>query len=345
MKTLGVRLDNLGDVLLTGPALRALADGSDSLSLLAGPNGAAAGALLPGIDEVLTWRCPWIDPAPDPVDPDDVEGLVSRLAERRFDRAVVFTSFHQSALPTAVLLRLAGIPWVGAVSEDYPGALLDLRHHVPDGLHEVERALHLAAACGFGLPTGDQPRLRLRALPPCLPAGLHPGEYVVLHPGTSVPARAWPAGRWEELARLLARRGVRFVVTGGPEERALTARVAGASGGAGADLGGATSLVELAGVVGGAASAVAGNTGPAHLAAAVGTPVVSLFAPTVPARRWAPYGVPVVLLGDQDAPCRDSRATRCPLPGHPCLSTVGAEEVADALDRVRDLAQPCGNRG
>jgi len=79
---------------------------------------------------------------------------------------------------------------------------------------------------------------------------------------------------------------------------------------------------------------VVGNTGPAHLAAAVGTPVVSLFAPVVPAARWAPYGVPSVLLGDQDAPCRDSRAKLCPVPGHPCLDSVTAEDVVAAVDKL-----------
>jgi ADP-heptose:LPS heptosyltransferase len=63
----------------------------------------------------------------------------------------------------------------------------------------------------------------------------------------------------------------------------------------------------------------------------VGTPVVSLFAPTVPAVRWAPYGVPMVLLGNQDAPCRGSRATTCPVPGHPCLESVAPRDVAAAV--------------
>jgi ADP-heptose:LPS heptosyltransferase len=80
---------------------------------------------------------------------------------------------------------------------------------------------------------------------------------------------------------------------------------------------------------------VVGNTGPAHLAAAVGTPVVSLYAPTVPAVRWAPYAVPTVLLGDQEAVCRDTRVTRCPFPGHPCLTSVTPDEV---LRAVRSLA-------
>jgi ADP-heptose:LPS heptosyltransferase len=66
----------------------------------------------------------------------------------------------------------------------------------------------------------------------------------------------------------------------------------------------------------------------------VGTPVVSLFAPVVPAARWAPYGVPCVLLGDQNAACRDTRARECPVDGHPCLSEVTAQEVADAVEKL-----------
>jgi ADP-heptose:LPS heptosyltransferase len=62
--------------------------------------------------------------------------------------------------------------------------------------------------------------------------------------------------------------------------------------------------------------------------------VVSLFSPVVPAARWAPYGVPVVLLGDQHAPCRDTRARQCPVPGHPCLANVGPAEVVAAVDSL-----------
>jgi ADP-heptose:LPS heptosyltransferase len=100
------------------------------------------------------------------------------------------------------------------------------------------------------------------------------------------------------------------------------------------DLGGRTSLAELSGVLAGADAVVVGNTGPAHLAAAVGTPVVSLFAPVVPAARWAPYRVPSVLLGDQDAPCRLTRATVCPVPGHPCLDGVTGTDVVVAVEKL-----------
>jgi ADP-heptose:LPS heptosyltransferase len=334
-RTLTVRLDNAGDVLLAGPALRAVAAGSERVTLLAGPHGVAAGRLLPGVDEVLQWRCPWVDPDPPPADPDDVAAVVALLARRRFDRALVFGSFHQSPLPTALVLRLAGVGWVGAVSEDYPGSLLDLRHRVDDDLPEAERALSLALAAGFELPPGDDGRLAVHDPLPPVPDETPEPPYVVLHPGTSVPARAWPADRFAEAAALLLDAGHTVVVTGGPGERMLTASVSEPSGVV--DLGGRTDLAGLAAVLAGASAVVVGNTGPAHLAAAVDTPVVSLYAPTVPAARWAPYRVPTVLLGDQHAVCRDTRVTRCPYPGHPCLASVTPQDVVAA---VGELAGP-----
>jgi ADP-heptose:LPS heptosyltransferase len=246
---------------------------------------------------------------------------------------VISTSFHQSPLPLALVLRSAGVRRISAISVDYPGSLLDVRHLVDDDVPEPERALSLARAAGFDLPPGDDGRLAVRRpLPPVAP-GVLPGgaPYVVLHPGSAAPARAWPADSCAEAVEALVDAGHRVVVTGGPGERALTARVAGRRG---IDLGGATSLAEAAAVLDGAAAVVVGNTGPAHLAAAVGTPVVSLFSPVVPAVRWAPYGVPTVLLGDQSAPCAGSRARECPVPGHPCLTSVTAADVVAAVDKL-----------
>ncbi|KKK06885.1 haloacid dehalogenase [Micromonospora sp. HK10] len=323
-----VRSDSAGDVLVTGPGIRAVAAGAQRVVLLCGPTGRAAAELLPGVDELIEWRLPWIDGAPEPVDPADIRALTGRLAAVGADEAVVFTSFHQSPLPLALLLRLAGVPLISAISDDYPGSLLDVRHRVPAGVPEPERALSLAAAAGFALPAGDEPGLRIRAdctgPAPELPAG----DYVVVHPGSSVPARSCPPERCAQVVAALAADGHRVLVTGGPDERELTARVAAAGG---TDLGGTTDLAGLARIVAGARCLVVGNTGPAHLAAAVGTPVVSLFAPTVPFGQWGPYRVPTVRLGDAGAPCRDTRAAVCPVAGHPCLSGVDPAAVVAAV--------------
>ncbi|MBV9380217.1 MAG: glycosyltransferase family 9 protein, partial [Streptosporangiaceae bacterium] len=157
-----VRLDSAGDVLLAGPAVRAVAAGARRVVLLAGPRGRAAADLLPGVDEVLTWECPWVDLEPGPTRRDDVLAMADTIRSADASQAVILTSYHQSPLPTALLLRLAGVPHVTAASEDYPGSLLDVRHRLPEtGLHEVERMLSVAEAAGFA-PPADQ-RLRLRA--------------------------------------------------------------------------------------------------------------------------------------------------------------------------------------
>jgi ADP-heptose:LPS heptosyltransferase len=323
---LAVRLDNEGDVLLAGPALRALAAGADRVTLLCGPRGRQAAALLPGVDDLVVWRAPWIDHEPPPVERADVAAVIAQVAALEVDRALIFGSFHQSPLPTALLLRLAGVPWIGATSVDYPGSLLDLRHQISDDVHEVERSLGLVRAAGFDLPPGDDGALQV-----VRPHGDVPERpYVVMHPGASVPARAWEPERCGELVDALAAGGRRVVVTGAPGERGLTARVAGA---AGLDLGGRTTFAELADVLAAAEVVVVGNTGPAHLAAAVGTPVVSLYAPTVPAVRWRPWQVRHELL-HVEVPCAGCRARVCPVPEHPCLGGVSLEDVLAAVESL-----------
>ncbi|MEU7471144.1 glycosyltransferase family 9 protein [Streptomyces sp. NPDC044984] len=333
MKALVTRLDSFGDVLLAGPAVRAVAARAGTVTLLCGPHGAPAARLLPGVDEVLVWDSPWTGFQPPEVSRAEIDAVVDAVRAAGADSALILTSFHQSPLPTALILRLAGVRFIAADSEDHPGSLLDVRHHRAPHAHEAEAALDLAEAAGF--PRADDGRLRVLP-PPATGAltGFGDGEYVVVHPGASVPARAWSPDRCAQAVRELTAAGRRVVVTGGAGERDLTAYVAGDRA---VDLGGRTGAAELAGVLAGAACAVTGNTGPAHLAAAVGTPVVSLFAPVVPAERWRPYGVPYVLLGDQDAPCAGTRARRCPVPGHPCLDTVTALDVVAAVDKLVEV--------
>ncbi|MFD3448603.1 glycosyltransferase family 9 protein [Microbacteriaceae bacterium 4G12] len=354
-RVLVARLDSAGDVLLAGPAVRAVAahPDVDEVVMLCGPQGAAAAAALPGVDRVLTWACPWIsDPAP-AVTAEHLAELDALLGgtggedatrTARPDVAVILTSFHQSPLPLALLLRLAKVERIIGASVDFAGSLLDVRlrpgEDFPEDQPEVERALTIARAAGFDLPEGDDGRLAVLPTPD-VSALVGDEPYVVVHPGAAVPARAWPADSARDLVRLLVDRGTAVVVTGGPGERELTEHVA---GGIALDLGGRTDLPTLAGVLERATAVVAGNTGPAHLAAAVGAPVVSLFSPVVPAIRWAPYGVPVELLGDQNERCAGSRARVCPVPGHPCLANVSPEDALAAVLRLSSAATPSERR-
>jgi ADP-heptose:LPS heptosyltransferase len=329
-RALLVRLDNLGDVLLAGPAVRAVEASGFAVTLLCGPNGRTAAHLLPCVDDVWEFRAPWIDPDAHAVQRAEIEALVSRVAASGFEQAIICTSFHQSSLPTALLLRMAGVPTIAGNSEDFPGTLLDVRHRPPDDVHEVERSLSLAATLGHHLPATDDGKLRVVVDRTTITAPFAK-PYVVVHPGASVPARAWNPDANRAAVDALVAAGWPVVVTGASSEEALTAHVAGGHGDGVVDLGGATDLRGLAAVIAGAAAIVVGNTGAAHLAAAVGTPVVSIYAPTVPAARWHPWRVSHIVLGRQDIGCRHCRARICPVPGHPCVASIEPRAVVAAV--------------
>lgn len=332
-RRLVARLDNLGDVLLAGPAVRAVAASGPPVTFLAGPAGAGAAQLLPGVDEVLVFDAPWVSFSATEVDRGALATLVEEVAARGIDEAVVLTSFHQSPLPLALLLRQAGVGWIGATCVDHPGTLLDLRHPYLEGLHEVEQSLDLCRAAGHLLSPDDGRRLEVR-LPP-MTIELPPAPYVAVHPGASVPARSLPRESAKQVVEAIAQRGFHVVITGSADEAgSIAATVPTGSGDSVSTVAGTLELAQFAHLLAGASAVVCGNTGPAHLAAAVGTPVIEAFAPVVPAHRWRPWGVPHVLLGDLGIECAGCRSRVCPVAGRPCLAPFTAAAVLDALDTL-----------
>ena len=263
-------------------------------------------------------------PTPAPVDAAAVDALSPTLRGADVDAALVLTSFHQSPLPLALLLRLAGVAWVGAISDDYPGSLLDLRHRLPEvpGRRARERA---GAVPGPGAPASTCPgpaRLAVRPPLPDVPRLVGAGPVRRLHPGADAPGPRPGAGAQPRARRARwSAPGTASSSPASPGEPDLTAFVA---NGLALDLAGAVDLAGLAAVLArrrGRRRAQHRTRPPRRGRRHAGRLAVR---PGRPAERWAPYGVPVVLLGDQDAPCRLTRARHCPVPGHPCLDGIAA---------------------
>ncbi|MBC8077037.1 MAG: glycosyltransferase family 9 protein, partial [Chloroflexales bacterium] len=149
---LAVRMDNLGDVVMVGPALRAVKESAPEarLTLLASPGGSAAAPLLPWVDDVIAWRSVWQDLGHLPFDPARERELIETLAARHFDAAIIFTSFSQSPHPLGYVCYLAGIPLRAGESKEFGGAVLshELRG-APDEMHQAERTLRLVEMRGF----------------------------------------------------------------------------------------------------------------------------------------------------------------------------------------------------
>ncbi len=334
---LAVRLDNVGDVVLLGPALRAIKETLPQarLTLLASPAGATAAPLLPWIDEVISWRAIWQDVGGKmPFDPSRERQLIDELSRRRFDAALIFTSFSQTPHVPGYACYLAGIPLRAGESKEFGGSTLTVElRSGPDDLHQVERNLRLVEQLGF--PVRDR-RLAVRipaearrattGLIAC--AGLEASRpFVLLHPGASCQARRFPAERLREVAYQLGQAGWQVLVTGSAPEAELIGFVASVgTPGIGA-LAGRTSLVEFAALVERAALVICGNTLPLHLADAVGTPVLGLYSGTDYEQQWRPRFTAHRLLR-RPTPCTPCYRFDCPF-GQPCLD-FSAEEIVEA---------------
>jgi lipopolysaccharide heptosyltransferase II len=345
-RVLAVRLDNLGDVLVTSPALRAIKESlpQAELTLLASPIGAAIGRLNPFVDRVIAYQAPWMDPWQRlPQDLERERRAIAAVRARRFDAAVIFTSFRQSPLPAAYLCYLAGVPLRLGATNDGAGSLLTTRHkHVERLIHEAERGLELVATVGLGASADD---LQLRVPAPArrriapLLRGLrrHAGPLVVIHPGCTMPARTYPWEQFADAADLLVEAlGATVVLTGAPDEVPLVEQIRGRMRRPAHSAAGSLALPELCALVEAADLVVTNNTGPMHIAAALKTPVVALFALTNPPEQWGPWRVPHRRLS-HDVPCRICYSRVCPT-DHACLREVSPAMV---LDAARDLLSEC----
>lgn len=336
-RILAIRLDNIGDVVMLGPALRALraAAPAATITLMASRAGAQAAPLLPWIDEVLVHRAAWqeLDGPAEP-DPEEQYLLASALAEHDFDAAFIFTSFAQSPYPPAHVAYLAGIPLRIGQSKEWGGRMLThLVAPLPDETHQVDRNLHLLESVGIRT---DNRRLEIQvpmharrdAARLLDHTGIASDGYFIVAPGASCSARRWPLPRFAQAAGMLQERsGLDAVVIGNAKESNEAEQLAERLGDRAFSVAGQTSVAVVAELIRGAALLLGNDSGPMHLADAVGTPMVVTFSGTELRSQFAPRSTPAVLLGAFTS-CTPCYAFTCP--NHLACLDVDARDVASA---------------
>lgn len=273
----------IGDVLLATPLARSLKRAWPEAELdflvFKGTEGVLAGN--PDIRQVLAFpqRCDW-------------RGKLAQFRQiwRRYDLA---------AAPIATdRARLYG--WIGAryrvgfltTEERGKTWLLDDALTFDDlNTHTVAMGEQLTQL--LGITPGYEvvpPRLTPDALPATL-ARLEPladAPFVVLHPYPKYPYKMWHRERWAELAKALQQRGLKILLTGGPDadETAYCGAIAQHTGAL--DLSGQLSLAQTAEIVARAQLFVGPDTAVTHIAAATGVACVALFGPSNPV-KWGPW--------------------------------------------------------
>ena len=261
------------------------------------------------------------------------------LQRSEFDLAVVFPRSHRAA----VVPRLARIPV--RVGFGGGGKRWLLTHRV-EGWKPLRSAHRSAFYGALALPFGERPDTALHLVPP--PAALGAAEQlllrlgrragrplVALEPGARYgPAKCWPPERFGELARGLLAQGCDVVTVGTVATQPVEALVArGAGPGLLCAAGRTDDLLALIGLLAKSDLLVTNDTGPMHVAAALGTPVLALFGATDP-NVSGPIGPgPRTVLMDPE-PCSPCFLRDCPIPGHPCLTKIGAARVLREAQRM-----------
>jgi lipopolysaccharide heptosyltransferase II len=341
-RILCVRLDAMGDVLMTGPAIRAIKNSPSrpDIALLTSSSGSIAGELLPEVDEILTYDPPWMKATTGNTESEQDIKMIERLRSMEFDAAVIFTVYSQNPLPAALLCYLAGIPLRMAHCRENPYQLLtDWIHEIePETIvrHEVERQLALVAHAGFDaadrrmrVRVSLEAKQRVRNILRTFGIDADSRSWIVFHPGASAESRRYPIDRFgASAAELVRRHGYRIVLTGNAGERQMIDEIRSrVDGSRVVSLCGLIDFEELAALISFAPVVVSNNSSPVHLASAVGTPVVDLYALTNP--QHTPWLVPNRVLFS-DVPCKFCYKSVCPEGHHECLRGVSPDRVVSA---------------
>ncbi len=225
---------------------------------------------------------------------------LSELRGIRYDAVIDF----QGAVRSAVLARWSGAPIVygDAQPRENAASMFYTRKVLlkTNGTHVVEQALALAGAVvpTAGIPAPmTEPQVDFPVDPDAERkiAGLTADrkDFAILNPGAGWGAKMWPAERYGQVAKELAKDGLCSLVNYGPGEEELAVAVEAASEGAARKI--SCSLSELIALTRRARLLIGGDTGPMHLAAALKIPVVAIFGPTNPARN-GPFGTRAMVL-------------------------------------------------
>jgi heptosyltransferase II len=321
-----LRFSAVGDVILTASALHALKLAWPETRVLFATKARFACLVAdnPDVDEVISLEVG-----------ESFGRYRRRLAERRPEAIL---DLHQK-------LRSAGLRWLIPAQRKVVWHKRPLLHglKVRLGLGPYHAASLLAdryhvaveELVGRSLPHGqlsfsarEDARGRMRAH--LIEAGIDLGRPLVgMAPGAMWETKRWPPERYAELAARCVAAGSQVVLSGSPDEAAVTAGIAVRAPGV-VDLAGKVSLADLAAFIDLCSAFVANDSGPMHLSRALGVPTLAFFGSTDPA-QFDFTGHALMFVGAECSPCSLYGRPRCPKSHFRCMLEVDVDRAYAAL--------------
>lgn len=332
-----VRMDRIGDVVLSTPAIKSIRDAyPDSyIAVLVRPYARDVVDGNPYINEVITY-----DKSGREKSLAGKVRFIAHLKRKKFDLAIILHPKNSSH----IVAFLAGIP--NRLGYDKKAGIF-LTKKVPHtkqyGLkHEIDYTLDILRYIGI------EPADRSLHVPIKSSSEARVGEMladggasrddkiITIHPAASCMSRRWPLERFAKVADILAGKyGARIVIISGPGDKVMGDKVAQLMKSRAINLSGRTTISDLASILKRSKLLISNDSGPVHISCAVGTPVVSIFGRKnngISPKRWGPSGKKDIFL-HKDAGCEICLAHNCKV-GFKCLDAISVEDVLSAADKI-----------
>ena len=324
-RILFIRLDRVGDVVLSTPAIEALKKSypRSEITVLLRPQTAALLKNNPHVD-----RCVVLDPGAGPA----VRYRVLRdLRQQRFDLAV--DSCVDWKLSTALIAWASGARLrIGYPCGGREAFFTAIAEH-PDG-HAHMADVILGALVPLGIDGSDpRPRLYLTEEERYRAAGWLAERtggvkpLIGMHPGAFYETQRWPPEHYAALADRL-QGSFDVILFGGPADEGLVRRIQSLMPGKTLKVV-TPDLRWFAALLSSCRLLVCNNSGPLHVASALDIPTVSFMGPTVK-ELWSPLGDKNAVLRIDGLPCIGCNRGVCPTGSLDCMRRITPQMAAEA---------------
>lgn len=333
-RILVVKLDHLGDVLLSTPVFSNLSQTYPDAELhaLTGTWSRVVLEKHPDVNKVLAYNSRAFCRTGTPTSLKQTFQLYQALRRQKYDLIVELRNDR----------RIIGFSLLRLAPKRLDRATLQVANKLGfarfTGIHETTRNLDVLDKAGIPTPiktttfavTAEDKKWASTFL-----REHHIDEeqpLIAIHPGSPIPLKRWMPERYAELADwLIVRKDAKILFVGVEDEIPIIAEIQRLMQAASINIAGKTTLTQLASILHISHMFIGNDSGPMHLAAAVGTPTIGLYGPGDPT-RFGPVGAKCRTIRSQ-TDCPPCRGTTCQFGKDGCMSKI---QVADVIQTLED---------
>ena len=330
-KILFIRIDRIGDLVLSTPVLKAIKKAYPlcELKVLASPGNRALLMNNPFVDtvEVYDHKASLAAKAQ----------VIRKLKQASFDLAI--DPYADYELETALIAflskarrRIGFAAYGREVFFNLPATRINAKQHFIDLSFDVVTPVGINADDRVPEIFVDESERRW-AKDWLLEHSIDSQPIIGIHPGGHYKTQRWFPERFAEIACLIHKKyNVKPIIFGGPREANLIADIHSLTADV-AKVFSADNLRQFAAILSCCNLLICNNSGPLHMAVALGVPTISFMGPTIK-ERWMPQGSIHAVLRIHDLPCIGCNAGHCRIQTHDCMRLITPDMVMDCVSTI-----------